>query len=140
MAFGFLIERFDLFLQVAAPSLRPTAVAFGQKFANVAGLAFIVLGTVMIIIARCPTFCQLQEKLTVPQSPRTGTELDIALAVLLALLAAAFFYICPRPPRFPVRSRSALICHWRRTLAAENPCRTPIRAGRLESASIGLFD
>jgi len=43
MAFGFLIERFDLFLQVAAPSLRATAVRVRQKFANVAGLAFIVL-------------------------------------------------------------------------------------------------
>lgn len=57
MAFGFLIERFDLFLQVAAPSLAGRSLsALGQKFANVAGLAFIVLGTIMIIIAAVRLF------------------------------------------------------------------------------------
>jgi putative membrane protein len=52
MAFGFLIERFDLFLHDVVPSSPRRALsAAGQRFANAAGLAFIVLGTVMIAIA-----------------------------------------------------------------------------------------
>ena len=39
MAFGFVIERFDLFLQLAAPQLAlKQAAPHGQMFANVAGL------------------------------------------------------------------------------------------------------
>jgi putative membrane protein len=41
MAFGFLIERFDLFLLYAAPQLASrTLPIHGQRFANAAGLAF----------------------------------------------------------------------------------------------------
>jgi putative membrane protein len=92
MAFGFLIERFDLFLQVAAPSLAGRQLsAFGQKFANVAGLAFIVLGTVMIIIAAARLFVTARKIDSALSHPGTGTELDIALAVLLALLGGSLF-------------------------------------------------
>jgi putative membrane protein len=42
MAFGFLIERFDLFLKVAAPQLAERQLApHGEGFANWAGLAFL---------------------------------------------------------------------------------------------------
>jgi len=52
MAFGFLVEKFDLFLEVAAPSLVGRAVSLpGQRFGNWAGLALIVLGTAIIAIA-----------------------------------------------------------------------------------------
>src|SRR3982074_1145339 len=52
MAFGFLVEKFDLFLEFAAPSLAGRTPSLpGQKFGNIAGLAFIVLGTVMVGIA-----------------------------------------------------------------------------------------
>jgi len=52
MAFGFVIERFDLFLQVAAPQIAQQQLAgHGQTFANAAGLAFIAIGVVMIVIA-----------------------------------------------------------------------------------------
>ena len=45
MAFGFVIERFDLFLQVMAPQLAlKQAAPHGQTFANMAGLAFIGIG------------------------------------------------------------------------------------------------
>jgi putative membrane protein len=52
MAFGFLVEKFDLFLEVAAPSLAGRTLSLpGQKFGNIGGLALIVLGTAMIAIA-----------------------------------------------------------------------------------------
>ena len=52
MAFGFLIERFDLFLRYIAPQAAQRQVApRSEAFANWAGLAFIVLGIAMIIIA-----------------------------------------------------------------------------------------
>ena len=52
MAFGFLVEKFDLFLEVAAPSLSGRTLSLpGQRFGNIAGLALIVLGTAMVAIA-----------------------------------------------------------------------------------------
>src|SRR5471032_1043041 len=52
MAFGFLVEKFDLFLELAAPSLAGRTLSLpSQKFGNIAGLGLIVLGTVMIAIA-----------------------------------------------------------------------------------------
>src|ERR1700731_1892952 len=52
MAFGFVIERFDLFLQVAAPQLAlKQAEPHSQMIANLGGLAFIGIGVVMIVIA-----------------------------------------------------------------------------------------
>ena len=51
MAFGFVIERFDLFLQIAAPQVASRQLApHNQWFANIAGLAFIVVGVAMIVI------------------------------------------------------------------------------------------
>jgi putative membrane protein len=92
MAFGFLIERFVLFLEVAAPSLAGRSLsALGQKFANAAGLAFIVLGTVMIIIAATRLFVTARKIDSDNIHPGSGTQLDIALAALLALLGGALF-------------------------------------------------
>jgi putative membrane protein len=52
MAFGFVIERFDLFLKYAAPPAAQGMIApHGGAFANAGGLAFIVLGVVIIMIA-----------------------------------------------------------------------------------------
>src|SRR5262249_15279753 len=64
MAFGFLVEKFDLFLEIAAPSLggRQPSVP-GQKFANFVGLALIVVGTGMVAVAGS-AFCKSPSKLT----------------------------------------------------------------------------
>jgi putative membrane protein len=52
MAFGFEIERFDLFLRYAAPlDAQQNIAPHGGAFANAAGLAFIVLGMTIIVIA-----------------------------------------------------------------------------------------
>src|SRR5216683_7845079 len=52
MAFGFLVEKFDLFLEMAAPSLVGRTLSLpGQKFGNIAGLALILVGTAMVAVA-----------------------------------------------------------------------------------------
>jgi putative membrane protein len=90
MAFGFLVERFDLFLEIAAPSLanRTLSVA-GQKFGNVAGFTLIVLGTVMIAVAT-RRFLTTAKNIDSDQPvPSTGARVDLALAALLVLLGCS---------------------------------------------------
>jgi putative membrane protein len=97
MAFGFVIERFDLFLQVVAPQLALKQFApHGQAFANAAGLAFILLGVAMIVIAGLRfmrTTKEIDAEATVP-SP--GERFDLALAALIGLLGLALFLYMSR--------------------------------------------
>jgi putative membrane protein len=92
MAFGFVIERFDLFLQVAMPQLTQRQLsAHGQTFANIAGLAFIAIGVAMIVIAGvrfAKTAKDIESETDVPSS---GERFDLALAALIALLGVALF-------------------------------------------------
>ena len=90
MAFGFLIERFDLFLQVAAPALagRTLSVA-GEDFARSAGFMLIILGTAMIAISAA-RFLATAKRIDSPDPhPSTGARVDLALAVLLVLLGCS---------------------------------------------------
>ena len=92
MAFGFVIEKFDLFLVALAPQAALKQIApHGQKFANAAGLAFIAIGVVMIVIAGIRftgTAKAIEAEDTLP-SP--GERFDLALAALVGLLGAALF-------------------------------------------------
>ena len=92
MAFGFLVEKFDLFLEVAVPSLAGRTLSLpSQKFGNIAGLALIVLGTAMVGIAAV-RFVRTAKNID-RQDLRSGTgsRVDIALAGLLVLLGCALF-------------------------------------------------
>lgn len=92
MAFGFIVEKFDLFLEIAAPSLSGRTVSLpGQKFGNAAGLALIVLGTVMVAVAAA-RFLLTAKSIDSPDlrsSP--GSRADLALALLLVLLGGSLF-------------------------------------------------
>ena len=92
MAFGFLVERFDLFLGFAAPSLAGEALSHtGQRFGNIAGLSLIVLGTAMIALA---AWRFLQTAKAIDSEERRhgpGSRIDVALAGLLVLLGCALF-------------------------------------------------
>jgi putative membrane protein len=95
MAFGFLVERFDLFLQAASPTIVGRTVSLpDQRFGNIVGLSLIVLGTGMVALAglrfvRTSKFIDSLETL-----PGTGSRIDLALATLLILLGCAvFFYL-----------------------------------------------
>lgn len=90
MAFGFVIERFDLFLQAMVPRTPLKYLApHGEKFANAAGLAFIVIGVVMIVIAGL-RFVWTTKAIDLEEAvPSPGERFDLALAGLIGLLGAA---------------------------------------------------
>jgi putative membrane protein len=97
MAFGFVIERFDLFLQLAAPQLAlKQAAPHSQAFANAAGLAFIGIGVVMIVIAGFRFRKTAKDIETETDVPSPGERFDLALAVLLVLLGVALFLYLSR--------------------------------------------
>ncbi len=97
MAFGFVIERFDLFLQVAAPQLALRQVApHGQMIANLAGLAFIGIGVVMIVVAGFRLVKTAKDIETEDAVPSPGERSDLALAALLVLLGLALFLYLSR--------------------------------------------
>ncbi len=92
MAFGFLVEKFDLFLAIAGKSLagRPPS-ATGQIIGNGAGLLLILLGGAVMVLATIrfrKTAWDIDRSETLPG---TGTRLDLVLAGLLTLLGAALF-------------------------------------------------
>jgi putative membrane protein len=97
MAFGFVIERFDLFLQVAASQIALKQIApHGQRFANVAGLAFIGIGIVMIVIAGI-RFVQTTKAIeTDDMVPSSGERFDLALSALIGLLGVSLFLYLAR--------------------------------------------
>jgi putative membrane protein len=90
MAFGFVIERFDLFLRYAAPlAAQQKITPHGGAFANTAGLAFIVLGITIIVIAgwrfvRTAKDINSDNKVASP-----GERFGLALSGMLGLLSAA---------------------------------------------------
>jgi putative membrane protein len=97
MAFGFVIERFDLFLQVAAPQLaQRQAAPHSQMIANIAGLAFIGIGVVMIVIAGIRFRKTAKDIESEDAVPSPGERFDMALAVLLVLLGLALFLYLSR--------------------------------------------
>jgi len=92
MAFGFLVEKFDLFLEVAAPSLAGRAFSLsGHRFANLAGLAFVLLGTAMVAIAAVRFRITARNIDSEDPESGPGSRIDLALALLLFLLGCALF-------------------------------------------------
>jgi inner membrane protein YidH len=92
MAFGFVIEKFDLFLKALAPQATLKLIApHGQKFANAAGLAFIAIGVVMIVLAGI-RFAATTKAIDAEETrPSPGERLDLALAALIGLLGISLF-------------------------------------------------
>jgi putative membrane protein len=92
MAFGFIVEKFDLFLEIAAPSLAGRTLSLpGQKFGNTVGLALIVLGTAMVAIAATRFVITAKNIDSEDLRHGAGSRIDIALAALLVLLGCALF-------------------------------------------------
>ena len=92
MAFGFLVEKFDLFLEFASKSLgtRPPSIS-GQLVGNIAGLLLIALGAATMVLAII-RFRQTSLDIDSTETrPGTGDRLDVILAALLVILGAALF-------------------------------------------------
>ena len=97
MAFGFVIERFDLFLQVIAPQAALRQISpHGQLFANLAGLAFIGIGIVMIVVAILRFVRTAKDIDSDAEVPSSGGRFDVGLAVLIGLLGVALFLYLSR--------------------------------------------
>jgi putative membrane protein len=93
MAFGFLVEKFDLFLELATPSIAGRTLSLpSQKFGNIAGLALIVVGTAMVAIAALRFLITAKNIDSEEKHPGSGSRIDVALAVLLVLLGSALFF------------------------------------------------
>jgi putative membrane protein len=95
MAFGFLLERFDLFLQITAQTLGQNAPHLPEtRFGRDAGLGLLLLGVAMTVAAAI-RFLKTRKDIDSPElHVSSGARIDISLAVLLALLGVALaFYL-----------------------------------------------
>jgi putative membrane protein len=92
MAFGFLVEKFDLFLEITAPSLAERTLSLSsQRYGNFAGLALIVVGTAMIAVAAIRFMATARSIDSREELPPTGSRIDLALAALMVLLGLSLF-------------------------------------------------
>jgi len=92
MAFGFLVEKFDLFLKMFGASIggRPQRVG-SQLIGNLAGLALFLLGGAMMLLAVIRFRRTASDIDAADARPATGARLDVALVTLLVLLGAILF-------------------------------------------------
>ena len=91
MAFGFLVEKFDLFLSMAGSPLARRISPGGQIVGNVAGLLLILLGGATMVLATI-RFRKTARDIDSPDvRPGNGARMDVALASLLVLLGSALF-------------------------------------------------
>ncbi len=92
MAFGFLVQKFDLFLRIAGRSLGVSSLRVGsQIIGTTAGLLLIVLGGAMMAFAAIrfrKTTLAIDAK---DIRPVPGTRLDITLVAMLMLLGGILF-------------------------------------------------
>ena len=97
MAFGFVIERFDMFLQAMTPQLALRAeTPHSQTFANMAGLAFIAIGVLMVAVAGFRFRTTARDIDAERMVPGSGERFDLGLAALLGLLGVALFLYLSR--------------------------------------------
>jgi putative membrane protein len=96
MAFGFLVEKFDLFLAIAARTIDPTvrlpAIQVPDwHFGNALGLMLIVLGTAMIALAALRFRRTAKAIDSADVLPLLSSRVDFVLACLLILLGVCLF-------------------------------------------------
>jgi putative membrane protein len=93
MAFGFLVQKFDLFLKIAGEPLASRslrAVSAGGEFVGtIAGLLLIILGGAMMVLAAIRFRRTSGDIDAVETRPGPGTRLDIALVMFRDVAAAA---------------------------------------------------
>ena len=91
MAFGFLVEKFDLFLAMAGAQLGHRGAARGQWAGNIAGLLLIALGGAMMVLAMVRFRRTSRAIASKDVRLGEGDGLDLALTGLLVALGAALF-------------------------------------------------
>jgi inner membrane protein YidH len=89
VAFGFLIERFDLFLRFAARDVAHAAAPAHANAANFIGILFVIIGLAMFVISAV-RFFRTEKAIDAPEEVRGPRDrLDLTLSGLLALLGFA---------------------------------------------------
>jgi putative membrane protein len=92
MAFGFLVQKFDLFLRIAAGSLGERSSSAGRQIVgNIAGLLLIVLGGVVMAFSAIRFRKTTRDIDAREVRPGPGEGLDVLLVSLLVLLGAILF-------------------------------------------------
>jgi putative membrane protein len=92
MAFGFLVQKFDLFLRIASASLAARSPTKGGRLVGTgAGLLLIVLGGAMLALAAIRFRRTMLDIDAADRRPGPGTRLDITLVTLLLVLGAILF-------------------------------------------------
>jgi len=92
MAFGFLVQKFDLFLRIANQSLDGRSTSAGSQIVgNIAGLMLIVLGGVVMAFAAIRFRKTTRDIDSKELRPGPGERLDITLVSLLLLLGTILF-------------------------------------------------
>ena len=92
MAFGFLVERFDRFLEIAGQTLDRRTLSLGGHLAgDIAGLILMGLGGITIIVALVRFRKTSKEIDSAEVLPGSGDRLDVGLATLLVILGTALF-------------------------------------------------
>ncbi|HLY04736.1 MAG TPA: DUF202 domain-containing protein [Rhizomicrobium sp.] len=92
IAFGFIVERFDLFLAFASLAGKPALPVPRSGFGHVAGLVLIIIGMGMIAIAAVRFVRTAKEIDDARTHPGTGSRIDLALAALLFCLAGGLLF------------------------------------------------
>jgi len=93
IAFGFLVERFDLFLAFMAPTAGKAGRVIARSgFGNMAGLVLIILGIVMIAVSAARFVRTAREIDDEYSHPGTGSRIDLALSALLILLSGGLLF------------------------------------------------
>ncbi|OYW11692.1 MAG: hypothetical protein B7Z59_03705 [Acidiphilium sp. 37-67-22] len=86
MAFGFLIERFNLFLQVAGQSLGRTFTVSGTLASDAVGIALILAGALMVAAAMLRFVANRRAILDEAARAPGNDRLDLALAGMIVAL------------------------------------------------------
>lgn len=90
MAFGFLVEKFDIFLSMVGGIHEPVRPA-GRLVGDITGLALIVLGGAMIVLSAIRFRRTAIAISSAEMHPSGGTRMDTVLVILLVLLGAVLF-------------------------------------------------
>jgi putative membrane protein len=91
MAFGFLVAKFDLFLQIAARSLAPERESIripGSGFGGTLGVVLILVGTLMVALAAV-RFVRTNRAIDSIDPATDRDRVDLVLAGLMVALGIA---------------------------------------------------
>jgi len=90
MAFGFLVEKFDLFLQIARGTLAlRKAPRPSPGLGEIAGIGLMVFGLAIVAVA-ATRFLKTAKEIDDPvQHVGPGSKFDLALAAMLSMLGCA---------------------------------------------------